>query len=221
MRMTENDNFFYLTFALVFLLFSSALVDQFASHLGQRLVPALTVITLAISVWSVKRHDIWYRSGIGMVAAIALVAVLGQYLESNGLALLHVAGIVVFFSLSIWRALRQVLFSGEITTNKILGAICVFLMLGIVWSLLYVIVADLVPTAFKDQAPLAWYDAFPRYIYFSFVTLTTLGFGDITPSEPIAQFLVYMEAVVGQLYIAVLVASLVGISVHKLTAEKQ
>jgi len=47
-------------------------------------------------------------------------------------------------------------------------------------------------------------------IYFSFVTLTTLGFGDITPLDPIARALVYTEAIVGQLYIAILIGTLVG-----------
>ena len=49
-----------------------------------------------------------------------------------------------------------------------------------------------------------------HFLYYSFVTLTTLGYGDITPVHPVARMLSYLEAVIGQLYLAVLVASLVG-----------
>lgn len=56
----------------------------------------------------------------------------------------------------------------------------------------------------------SWYILFPDFIYFSFVTLTTLGFGDVSPLSPVARFLVYLEAIFGQFYLAILVASLVG-----------
>lgn len=55
-----------------------------------------------------------------------------------------------------------------------------------------------------------WFELMPNYIYFSFVTLTTLGYGEITPTLPITRFLVYSEAIIGQFYMAILVASLVG-----------
>ena len=76
-------------------------------------------------------------------------------------------------------------------------------------------IAEAVPGAFNglEQAP--WYKNFSTIAYFSFVTLTTLGYGDITPAIPLAKFLTYMEAMVGVLYIAILVASLVGARVSR------
>jgi voltage-gated potassium channel len=61
-----------------------------------------------------------------------------------------------------------------------------------------------------------WFTLFPDFIYFSFVTITTLGFGDISPTLPVARFLVYLEAIIGQFYLAILVASLVGSRLSKL-----
>jgi voltage-gated potassium channel len=52
-------------------------------------------------------------------------------------------------------------------------------------------------------------------VYFSYITLTTLGYGDISPTQPVAHFLCFAEAIVGQFYIAVLVASLVGVKVSR------
>jgi voltage-gated potassium channel Kch len=55
-----------------------------------------------------------------------------------------------------------------------------------------------------------WYDNLPTMTYFSFVTLTTLGYGDISPAKPMAEVLVVLEAITGMFYLAIIVASLVG-----------
>jgi hypothetical protein len=60
-----------------------------------------------------------------------------------------------------------------------------------------------------EQAP--WYENFSAVAYYSYVTLTTPGYGDISPVVPIARFLVYMEAIAGVFYMAILLASLIGI----------
>jgi hypothetical protein len=76
--------------------------------------------------------------------------------------------------------------------------------------MLYLFIAEAVPDAFNglEQAP--WYVHFAELSYYSFVTLTTLGYGDITPAVPVAKFLAFSEALTGVLYIAILVASLIG-----------
>ena len=83
--------------------------------------------------------------------------------------------------------------------------------MGLIWALLYLFIAQTIPDAFNGLEQLIWYDNFADVAYFSFVTLTTLGYGDISPIIPIARFLVYMEAIVGVFYMAILVASLIGI----------
>ena len=62
-----------------------------------------------------------------------------------------------------------------------------------------------------DPGP--WLETLPEFVYFSFVSLTTLGYGDISPATPIARFVVYLEAILGQLYLAIMVAGLVGIGI--------
>ena len=66
------------------------------------------------------------------------------------------------------------------------------------------------PDAFIGLEPIAWQENYPRVAYYSFVTLTTLGYGDILPKNSIAEFFVYSEAVVGVFYMAIIVASLVS-----------
>ncbi|UCE89014.1 MAG: two pore domain potassium channel family protein [Pseudomonadota bacterium] len=212
-KVTERDNFAFLAVALVLLLSSAAVVDQFASGNWQRLVQAATIVTLAIAVWSLKNERAWYRTGIGFLVAIVVVAVLGQALDRVGLEFAHLGILLGFFTLTAWIAARQVLFTGPIDRNKILGAICIYLLLGLIWAVLYAMIALFTPTAFNGPAALPLYEIFPDYVYFSFVSLTTLGFGDITPVAPVTRFLVYAEALVGQFYLAILVASLVGVRI--------
>ena len=112
-------------------------------------------------------------------------------------------------------AVKQALFAGEITSNSIIGSICIFLLLGLIWTMLYLLVAEFIPDAFAGVEPFNWKQNLPDYIYFSFVTLTTLGFGDMLPISPLARFLVYMEAVTGVFYMAIVVSSLVGAKMAK------
>jgi voltage-gated potassium channel Kch len=133
---------------------------------------------------------------------------------------LHLFVLILFYVWATWLAAKQVLFSGPIDGNKIVGAICIYLLVGLIWALLYLFIAQTIPDAFNGLEQLVWYDNFADVAYFSFVTLTTLGYGDISPVIPIARFLVYMEAIVGVFYMAILVASLIGIRISALHADR-
>jgi voltage-gated potassium channel len=87
---------------------------------------------------------------------------------------------------------------------------CIYLLLGLSWALLYAFLNRIAPGSFSGMQHTALELQVWEFVYTSFVTLTTLGYGDISPMTPIARSLAYMEAIVGQFYLAVLVASLVG-----------
>jgi hypothetical protein len=110
-----------------------------------------------------------------------------------------------------WVLMRQIFRPGPITAVRIQGAIAVYLLFGISWAYGYVIVMNLNPHAFQStigltQSPAEW-------MYFSFVTLTTLGYGEITPLSTPARSLAIGEALTGQLYLAVLLARLVAMGI--------
>lgn len=91
--------------------------------------------------------------------------------------------------------------------DRLLAAICLYLVIGMIWAVMYALVAHLVPDAFAGALP-------PRatlfdWGYFSLVTLTTVGYGDITPTANIARSLAAAEAMIGQLYPAIIIARLV------------
>ena len=104
--------------------------------------------------------------------------------------------------------LRDILLRSEVTKDTIYGGICVYLLIGFVWALFYGIVLSLEPQAFSHiNIKAGLYD---KLIYFSFTTLTTLGYGDIIPVTHVAKMLTNMEAIIGQLYPSILIAILVS-----------
>jgi hypothetical protein len=116
----------------------------------------------------------------------------------------------VFLLLSTFNTLRHVAIGNDINLNRIVGAICVYLLLGVMWSIAYAVLEILQPGSFNGLTELASPVWNPDWIYFSFVTITTLGYGDILPMTQTARSLSFAEAIVGQFYIAVLVAGLVS-----------
>lgn len=118
---------------------------------------------------------------------------------------------VVFYSFMIITILGYIFKEKNITSDVIFGSICVYLLLGVLWAGIFSIMETLAPGSF--QTPEDMGAKFSHFSYFSFVTMTTLGYGDITPLSSPARSLAVLEAVTGQLYIAVLVARLVGIQI--------
>ena len=218
---SEKNNFVYLIFSLVGLLLVGALVDQFPIALGKHIFQGVTVATLAVSIVGFRATVLGVKTGIGFTFAVLVIVILGIVLDLAGLSYLHLVVLLMFYCWATWLAARQVLFSGNIDSNKIVGAICIYLLMGLIWALLYLLLAQAVPGAFKGLEQLVWYDNFSDVAYYSYVTLTTLGYGDITPVSPLARFLVYMEAIVGVFYMAILVASLIGIRISALHSEQE
>jgi len=212
-KISTEDNFNFLLLALVFLLFSISVVEQFAAGVGHRFIVAATVITLVISVWSIRQQKIWFRTGIGITLLLFIVVGLGVIFEAAKLDIVHLLVMLGFFILTTIIAGKQVLFTGDITGNKIVGAICIFFLLGIIWAIAYLLLLEIDPATLNNVDGKDWYHNFSQVVYYSFVTLTTLGYGDVSPTLPVAQFLAYTEALMGQFYIAVMVASLVGVRV--------
>ena len=115
---------------------------------------------------------------------------------------------ILYLGIAAYLILRDILLSPEITIDTIRGGICVYLLIGFVWALLYGITASLDSNAFSQS--IIDIESYGRAVYFSFTTLTTLGYGDIIPVSPLAKMLTNLEAIIGQLYPSVLIAILVG-----------
>lgn len=100
--------------------------------------------------------------------------------------------------------------AGPVNLHRIQGAVAAYLLLGLTWALAYELVAHLAAGAFSGTG-LGGSER-PDFVYFSFVTLTTVGYGDVTPVHPVARSLAIAEALTGQLYPAILLARLVSLA---------
>jgi len=99
--------------------------------------------------------------------------------------------------------------------HRVIGAILLYLDIGVVFVALFCFVALLVPNAFNGLGPLQDnLSVAGNSIYFSFVTLTTVGYGDIVPVHPFARGLANVEAIIGQLYPATLLARIVTLEIE-------
>jgi hypothetical protein len=107
--------------------------------------------------------------------------------------------------------LAQVFRAGPVNSYRLQGAIAVYLLFGVGWAHAYHLTGLLHPGSFNT--PRSEIPSVLDWAYFSFITLTTVGYGDITPVRPIARTLAMGEALTGQLYLAVLIARLVAMEV--------
>jgi hypothetical protein len=122
---------------------------------------------------------------------------------------------IIFFTFLIVVILNHINREKEISFDIIMGVICVYLVIGIIWADIYSLLETFQPGSFNLPEGIEVKAA--HFVYFSYVTLTTLGYGDITPISNPARNLAVLEAMMGQLYLAVLIAGLVG----KYIAEKR
>ncbi|HWB11395.1 MAG TPA: potassium channel family protein [Pirellulales bacterium] len=130
----------------------------------------------------------------------------------------------VFFGIVAVMVMRH-LITYEVTADNVAGAVCAYLFLGLGIGALYAIIETLQPHSFQAAGSLAAELVDPLHrrstlIYFSFVTLTTAGYGDVVPVTALTRTLAMLEAVLGQFYLAVLVAGLVGIRASRKSGSR-
>jgi hypothetical protein len=208
----DRNNFHVLLCGLIFFLGADAVVVQFQLKGTQQAINITLMIVLIVNVWAIDnpRTDVisWK---LGATMAIALTMITDSLIVSNFLAKFQLIMAFIFISLTTWQAWSQVMFTGRVDQNKIVGAVCIYLLLGMAWAFAYLIVEAFLPGSMNGLESDLWQENVHGLIYYSMVTLTTLGYGDITPNQPLVRFLAYMEAVTGVFYMAILVASLIGI----------
>ena len=167
------------------------------------------------------------RSIVGWVlAAVGIAERLGTIVApSPQLYMIGAISWFLFFAFVTVTELRSVLKYKEVTSETISMSISVYLLLGLTWGLLYVVIFAFQPQAFgfgSSPAPILaseQQNVFPLFIYFSLTTLSTIGFGDITPLTLQARYAAVAEGITGQLYLAILVARLVGMQMSR-SADK-
>jgi len=210
-----RTNFFYLLIALLVLLIVIPLADDL-DLVSAPLVRGLVFsCLLIIGVWSLRDSGRYFTVGIAFVIVGVVLNVLAINIPVQVLQHASILALIGFMLVAIAYTMKQVAIGSEINANRIVGAVCVYLLLGVIWAMAYTIIEVVSPGSFAGFSPMDDLGWDSEWLYFSFVTMTTLGYGDILPVSATARGFAYMQAIVGQFYIAVLVAGLVGAYVSK------
>ena len=178
---------------------------------GRVLTTLFFSLLLIAGVWAVADK----RTPAIVVGAVVFAALAVRWLRLwSGTGSLVFSDAIVSYAFCVVVAvvvLAQVFRAGPITVRRIQGAVAAYLLLGMAWAFAYQGVAHELPAAFAFAGKSAPDGAgIPDFVYFTFVTLTTVGYGDITAVHPLARSLVTIEALIGQLFPAVLLARLVS-----------
>ena len=176
------------------------------SEWGRLLSVAVEGATLIVILRSSRVHRRILTAGIAVVAICLVGAIISESADGVGDAGPAILGALLAV-VGPPAIIRRLLTHRTIDLTTVAGALCVYLLAGIFFAYLYGAITDVDNTPFFAQGAHA---TGVDYVYFSFVTLATLGYGDLTPKGDLGRMLAVTEAVLGQLYLVSAVALLVG-----------
>ncbi len=209
-KIHADGNFWFLLAGLLFTLVFIPITNEFAG-IKRYYLPLLFSLFMIISVWSLAASRRVFQFGVLLVISIFIIVCINVvYGISFAQEVLGITLILLFCVLSCWIAARNVFILHKADPNSLAGAFCVYLLIGVIWALLYKLLLLFGLAHFSGAIATEEQEQFPDLLYFSFVTLASLGYGDVTPIGGLVRTLAYLEAIIGQFYLAVMVASLVG-----------
>jgi Ion channel len=151
---------------------------------------------------------------VGLTTVLNIVATMLRQVSPSDLTVgLDIATRILFLLTVIVVVGRAVFSAGDVTHHRIQGAIAIYLNIAVLFAFSYRAIAELVPGSFLVRGVPDELDI-GGFVYFSFTTMTTAGYGDITPLHPIARSVANLEGVIGQLFPATLLARIVTLEIE-------
>jgi hypothetical protein len=207
-----RGNFLYLLFSLLLLLLLTPFFA--ATVIGTILVDIAFSAIFLSAVYAVSERKRLFTLTVILAVPLIVARWSNHLLQNDAFTLVIKILTLVFLVFTTYLMFAHVLKDEEVTANKICGALSVYLMIGVTWALLFGVIEGIHPQSFAiADVQGASSPENILFTYYSFVTLTTLGYGDITPLTPVARAFTFVEAVCGQIYLAVLIARLVGLHI--------
>ncbi len=231
--LVKRNRFFILLIFQMLLLITLPVVEMLGRRYSPLIVrllisiPSAALVVAAVLVVSDSRNV--RIAAIVFGAPVVLLEIL-DVVFLNGFA--HAASqafTILFLSFSIVAILRFIFRSEYVNGNVIFASLCVYMLLGTLWAYGYAFIEGVLPGSFRfngnelamnQPLDIGGVQSISTF-YFSFVTMTTLGFGDIVPVSSSAKMMATLQAVMGQLYMTVLVARLVGLHISHAAATRR
>lgn len=197
--------------ALVLMIVSMPLLDDLRHGVLVQTVLLTVVMLSALPVVGASRRILIPACILVVPAVVSRWA--NFYLPDLMAAEIHLTAAILFISFIIVRLLRFVLRAPKVNTEVLCAAVSNYLLLGLLWMFAYALTETVTPGAFAFTAEAAANHSMDGFnaLYFSFVTLGTVGYGDIVPVSQVARMLAFTEAVTGLFYMAMIVARLVAL----------
>ncbi len=217
--MLSNDSgkFIYLLGSLLILLIAGAFVQH--TDLGNVIFNVMLSVTLLASIYAISHNRRFVAVGILMASLTFASAWFAQLSASIIFALTSAFLGFVYFLYAAVVILVHIFRSAAITLDELLASISTYLLLGIGGGFVFRFLELLDPGALVSTSSVAPeispVSPMSAYIYYSFTCLTTLGFGDIVPATPEARAFSYLAAVIGQIFLTVLIARFVGLHISQ------
>ena len=178
----------------------------------------ITGIFLA-SLYAISQKGQSLRIAVGLLLPVVAGMWLTYFVHIPYLRLVADCCAILFFAFTIILILSSLLREYEITLDVIYGAVVVYLLMALMWAFMFDVIESLRPGSYQITASPA-HGTRVHFIYYSFVTITTVGYGDILPVSLTARAFSIVEMVVGQVYLVVLIARLVGINITQSMEKK-
>lgn len=207
MQFLFENRFFFLLAVLLSMILVIPIAEGFVALQVLMDIFLTAILILLIHSLSERRSHLV----IATVLALPMLAALWSlyFSENRDLLLIEYVCGIGFFLYAVIRILGYISRQNEVTGNMIAGAAVVYLLMALMWSFIYRALEMARPGSFKMVA--SDIHELLQFTYFSLVTITTVGYGDITPATSLASAMAVLEAIVGQLFLVVAVAWLVGL----------
>ena len=213
LRLADSyDSLLVLLLANFFLL--EVIDDPRWGAIGSTLLAAVALIVAISDPDAGERVN--KRQGLTILACVVLAPLVLFVNSESIVGLTYLLPVALLVTATLPVTLVRVLRHGRVTHQTVAGALCTYVLLGLLFAFLFLAVAELRSEPFFAQAG---FHQQSEYLYFSFVTLTTLGFGDLSPAVGLPQALVALEALLGQVFLVTLVARLVTLWVRQSADE--
>jgi len=214
---SKNRFLFLLISILCLLIFTPV----FQGFVGVRILMNAFITAILISGTYAASKKIYITITAASLALPMLVSIwISHFVDIPFLVFVGDCFGITFIAFLVVVILSFIFREKQVTVNVIYGSIVVYLLIAIMWSFVYSVLESIHPGSFATGE--GQIEVGRRlYIYYSFVTITTLGYGDITPTTDLANSFSFLEAVTGQLYIAILIARLVGIQIAQSMNRKE
>jgi len=216
LRKIPNNNK-YLLVSLLLLLFSASVRSYTHNFYIGVFNQFILAFIFFVSTHYLQSNKLWKYASYFLGFATATLFVIARFFQDSlAFDIAHIIIFLIFFIITFMIEAKNVLFQERVDTNIIIGSIALFILLSLIWTFIYLLLMLVIPESFVGLQSLPWQENFPNLYYFSFITITSLGYGDITPNNPLSEFFVITEAMVGVFYMPIVVSSLINSKLKRL-----